>query len=88
MITFSSEIDRQIIAGFWGDTKAMLRLLADGGFSRQAVLNRAEKIGLTRGRSSRPESGALLVRECLRCDQVFVAEGHFNRICRRCRGRS
>jgi hypothetical protein len=89
-MNFTPEIDRQIVAGFWGDMMAMLRLLAEEGFSREAVLRRAEKIGLVAGRSSRHPrlSASLLVRECLRCDQVFVAEGHFNRLCRRCHART
>ena len=88
-MNFTSNIDRQIVAGFWGDMMGMLRLLAEEGFSREAVLHRAEKIGLMTGRASRRPrlTGSLLVRECLRCDQVFVAEGHFNRLCRRCHAR-
>ncbi len=89
-MSFTPEIDRQIVAGFWGDMRAMLRLLAEKGFSREAVLRRAEKIGLMEGRSARRprDSASLLVRVCLRCDLVFVAEGHFNRLCRRCHSRS
>jgi hypothetical protein len=82
---FTAETDRQIIAGFWGDRKAMLELLAERGFCRRAVFHRAEKIGLMRGRALRQASRVLLVRQCLRCEQVFVAEGPYNRLCRRCR---
>lgn len=87
MPPFTPEIDRQIIAGFWTDRKAMLELLAARGFCRKDVFHRAEKIGLIRGRSSRPVGveAALLVRQCLRCEQVFLAEGLYNRLCRRCR---
>ena len=89
-MNFTPKIDRLIVAGFWGDMKAMLLLLAEEGFSRTAVFHRAGKMGLMKGRSShraRIISAALLVRQCLRCDQVFVAEGHFNRLCRQCRTR-
>ena len=88
-MNFTPEIDRLIVAGFWGDLKAMLRLLAEEGFSSAAVFHRAGKMGLIKGRSSQcPRiNGTLLVRQCLRCDQVFVAEGHFNRLCRQCRTR-
>ena len=86
---FTPEIDRKILAGFWGDSTAMLRLLAEAGFSREAVFRRAEKIGLPKWRPSHSAGIAvtLLVRQCLRCDQVFLAEGHFNRLCRRCQTR-
>jgi hypothetical protein len=89
MMVFTPEIDRQIIAGYSGDRKDMLRLLAEGGFSQEVVIKRAEKIGLFRPRPSRsagPEAPQM-VRQCLCCDQVFLAQGHFNRLCRRCRGR-
>jgi hypothetical protein len=90
MTQFTPEIDRQIVAGFWGDQKAMLLLLAEGGFSREAVFQRAEKIGVIKGRSSHSAGIeiALLLRQCLRCDQVFLAQGLFNRLCRRCLARN
>ncbi len=64
----------------------MLALLAERGFCRKAVLHRAERIGLMKGRSSRPAAVnvALQVRQCLRCEQVFLADGPYNRLCRRC----
>jgi hypothetical protein len=64
----------------------MLALLAERGFGRKAVFHRAEKIGLMKGRSPHPAGVevALLVRQCLRCEQVFLAEGPYNRLCRRC----
>ncbi len=64
----------------------MLALLAARGFCRKAVFHRAEKIGLMKGRPSHSARAevALLVRQCLRCEQVFLAEGPYNRLCRRC----
>lgn len=83
---FSLEIDKRIIDGVLGDRETMLRELAEAGFSKKAVLDRASSLGLTRAFISRCQVGAVSaqVRRCLRCEERFVSLGPQNRLCRRC----
>ena len=84
--SFTPEIDKRIIEGFLGDREEMIRDLAQAGFSRRAVLDRATTLGLTRDFLAQCKKGGVdvLVRQCLRCEQRFVSLGPQNRLCRRC----
>jgi hypothetical protein len=87
--SFSLEIDQRIVKGFLVDREATLCKLEEAGFSRQEVLARAGKLGLTddllqRHRLVRRDVSA---RRCLNCDEVFLSVGPQNRLCNTCRKR-
>ncbi|MCP4605032.1 MAG: hypothetical protein GY847_31670 [Proteobacteria bacterium] len=80
-------IDRQIIEGFLKDQEAMLKELAQSGFSRQSILKRAEGLGMNKEfyKLSRREGTDPAARKCLRCNKYFASLGLHNRMCRYCR---
>jgi hypothetical protein len=88
-VSFSFEIDQRIIKGFLVDREATLQDLEKAGFSRQAVLARTEKLGLTGDLLKRHRLVPLDVsaRRCLNCDEVFLSIGPQNRLCNACRKR-
>jgi hypothetical protein len=87
--SFTPEIDQRIIDGFLEDQEATLQELAEAGFSREVVLDRAQEIGLSVGFIKRHRSLVVdvSVRRCLSCDEEFLSVGPQNRLCNRCRAR-
>lgn len=87
--SFTLEIDQRIITGFLVDQEGTLRELAQAGFTRGAVLDRAGKLGLTGDflRRHRFDRLDVSVRRCLNCDEAFLSMGFQNRLCNRCRKR-
>ena len=86
---FTHDVDKKIINGFLQDRRNALTQLGTLGYSKRAVTERAERLGLTRTLLAQHADGELELsaRRCLRCDEVFVSQGSFNRLCRRCRSR-
>lgn len=84
---FTLEIDQRIIKGLLVDQEATLRELAEAGFTRSAVLDRAGKLGLTNDllKQHRLDRLNISVRQCLNCDGVFLSMGSQNRLCKTCR---
>ena len=87
--SFTIEIDQRIIKGFLVDQEATIRELAEAGFPRGAVLDRAGKLGFTPDflRRHHLDPVDVSVRLCLNCDVPFVSMGSQNRLCNRCRKR-
>lgn len=88
-VEFNSQIDKEIIEGFLSDKNAMLATMTAAGFSKRAIRERAEKLGLTQSLLAQFSAGEveLSVRTCLNCDEPFISVGVFNRLCKRCRSR-
>ena len=86
---FTPELDKQILDGFLEDREATLREMAKAGFSRQVVLDRAGKLGLSTDfiKKHRGKGLSVTLRRCLSCDTTFVSAGKQNRLCSRCRKR-
>ena len=88
-LEFNSQVDKEIIEGFLSDKNAMLSNLSAAGYSKRAIRERAEKLGLTQSLLAQYDSGEieLTVRTCLNCDEPVTSVGVFNRLCKRCRSR-
>ena len=87
-ITFTPEIDCEIIRGYaGGDPEPMFRLLEKKhGLSESAVAARAAVLGIDRRFIEQLELSEVSYapRTCLRCDAVFVSRGPQNRFCPKC----
>ncbi len=86
-MSFNPMIDQQILDGFLSDQQALLGRLAEIGFSRKSVLERAKELGITKDliRQCRIARANLSMRPCLSCDEIFLSLGPQNRLCKRCR---
>ena len=87
--SFTPAIDKRIIKGFLKDRKAILLELSSEGFSRNAIIKRAGKLGLTEQliKHNRLNADEVVIRKCLGCNNEFVSMGQYNRLCRRCQTR-
>ena len=88
-LCFTASVDGIIIEGFLDDRKAMFMKLKNMGFSRNAVNDRARRLGLSdqfikRCAIGDPDVG---LRICLRCGERFLSVGFQNRLCARCKNR-
>jgi len=80
---FTAVIDRCIIKGFLGNRKEMYRQLRSQGYTRGAVLDRAQQLGLSDQfvKSCTVGNPDVALRTCLGCGNRFLSVGFQNRLC-------
>lgn len=85
-LTFTPQMDEQILRGLVEDEVALLSDMRRHGHPAAAVRARAAHLGLTQQIVLRCRLAGSWpsMRECLSCEHRFLSMGSHHRLCRRC----